>query len=598
MTLLTRRLSTRLTPDWVARHLTMFADDFHVGKCFHSFHELETLSAQIGFIITTLRKHGMSVHATKAQAVLTVDGTQRSTVLQKLTRNTGTGRLFRVHTRYGDEFLPLVRKVDYLGAVTTYDSCATATLRRRTLLAKAAHSRLRGVLHAYRTLTITHRVRLWKATVWPCLAYGLEICGLTEEHHGQVQTLVMRHLRGIARSPAHLTHESDVALVQRLQVSLPRVALRRTFESAFGRQEPDDPFVLSFEHPWNQHLAHCLADPDPAPPAPPPSSSSTRTQPYAHAPEVDPAVSSSAHPPIPEQATEAQGAISPPRQSAEVSADLPSRSSTPPLTTSFEEAGATTAIEEAGATIIAAVGPFACRQCQKSCATRKILKLHMSRVHHVKTPPHPFNRATHSVNGMPTCALCLHSFTRWEVLEKHISSWSCSAMPLPPSHTAAQDPPSAPSFTSALQPLPTVSTSAARDTPSSVTLPPDPLSHPTQMPSATSVHANGPKPDVSPAASSMFAEPQYFNPPTAIQPLAEVAPASESLPERVLTILNAGGLSALLRNVITRALLHHCGVCGQWIASPTALKNHYRTLHADLFDRLAGQVKSCVTALP
>ena len=57
-----------------------------------------------------------------------------------------------------------------------------------------------------------------------------------------------------------------------------------------------------------------------------------------------------------------------------------------------------------------------------------------------------------------------------------------------------------------------------------------------------------------------------------------------------MTILNAGGLPALLRNVITRELLHHCGICGQWIASPTALKNHYRSLHADLFDRLAGQV--------
>ena len=245
MTLVTRRLSTRLSSDWIAQHLTMFADDFHVGKCFYSYHELETLSAQVGFIITTLRKHGMGVHATKAQAILTVEGTQRSAVTQKLTRVSENGKLFRVHTKSGDEFLPLVRKMDYLGAVTTYDSSATATLRRRTLLAKAAHSRLRSVLHAYRTLTVTHRVRLWRATVWPCLAYGLEVCGLSEAHHAQIQTLTMRHLRGIARSPAHLTHESDSALAQRLGVSLPRTALRRTFESAFGRQEPDDPFVLS-----------------------------------------------------------------------------------------------------------------------------------------------------------------------------------------------------------------------------------------------------------------------------------------------------------------------------------------------------------------
>ena len=35
MTLVTRRLSARLSSEWVAQHLTMFADDFHVGKCFY-----------------------------------------------------------------------------------------------------------------------------------------------------------------------------------------------------------------------------------------------------------------------------------------------------------------------------------------------------------------------------------------------------------------------------------------------------------------------------------------------------------------------------------------------------------------------------------
>ena len=61
----------------------------------------------------------------------------------------------------------------------------------------------------------------------------------------------------------------------------------------------------------------------------------------------------------------------------------------------------------------------------------------MARVHKTKVPEHPFDRARHSVNGMPTCALCHHAFTHWEVLAKHIRSWSCPAMPLPPTHTSA-----------------------------------------------------------------------------------------------------------------------------------------------------------------
>ncbi|CAE7577546.1 unnamed protein product, partial [Symbiodinium necroappetens] len=136
MTLVTRRLSSRLTTEWVERCLTMFADDFHIGQCFHSYHELETLSSRIGYIMSTLRNHGMSVHATKAKAIITIEGTKRSTAVKKLVRTSEDGKLFRIHTKQGDEFLPLVRQADYLGAVTTYDSHASATLRRRTLLAK------------------------------------------------------------------------------------------------------------------------------------------------------------------------------------------------------------------------------------------------------------------------------------------------------------------------------------------------------------------------------------------------------------------------------------------------------------------------------
>ena len=430
MTLITRRLSSRLTPEWVAQYLTMFADDFHVGKCFYGYNELETLSAQIGFVITTLRKHGMSVHATKAQAILTVEGTQRSKVTQKLTRTTEDGRFFRVYTRAGDEFLPLVRKIDYLGAVTTYDSSASATLRRRTLLAKAAHSRLRSVLHAHRSLTVHHRVRLWRATVWPCLAYGLEVCGLTDEHHAQIQTLVMRHLRGIARSPAHITHESDAALAQRLGVPLPRTSLRRCFESAFGRQEPGDNYVLSFEHPWNQFLAQCLADPDPAPPSPGPTAPTPSQLPIVSVPEVAIATAQDTSVDAARGSDDTTGSPVPvaPHSGTEVSSlpAVPSEPTAPVATLPAPVAGS---------------GPFTCPQCQKVCDTRKTLKLHVSRVHKLSLPSHPFDRTLHSLQGMPTCALCLHPFTRWEVLEKHIKSWSCSAMPLPPSFAAQPPPP-------------------------------------------------------------------------------------------------------------------------------------------------------------
>ena len=47
-----------------------------------------------------------------------------------------------------------------------------------------------------------------------------------------------------------------------------------------------------------------------------------------------------------------------------------------------------------------------------------------------------FDRSTHSVDGMPICAMCGASFTRWEVLEAHVTHQRCTgAVP-----TQAMDP--------------------------------------------------------------------------------------------------------------------------------------------------------------
>ena len=562
MTLVTRRLSSRLTAEWVERCLTMFADDFHVGQCFHSFSELETLSAQIGFIMSTLRSHGMSVHATKAKAIITVEGTKRSTAVKKLVRISDDGRLFRIHTRQGDEFLPLVRQADYLGAVTTYDSHASATLRRRTLLAKATHSRLRCVLHAHRTLTITHRIRLWRATVWPCLAYGLEVCGLSDEQHAQVQTLVLKHLRGIARCPAHITHESDVDLLARVHVPSPRDALRKTFESAFGRQEPDDPHVLPYDHEWNLHLASRLklvsaparASSSACPASQPqfaavPLSTPTLTHPTEHstATRIPSPVAPSVHT-LPDQVTHDLQVVS------LMNTDVPTSADRRVIPTSFD-----------------------CPVCHKCCPDRKTLKLHMARVHKTQVPKHPFDRTQHSVDGVPTCALCRHAFTRWEVLAKHISSWSCPAMPLPPTHTAASP-----------EPTPTLpSTPAGASSLTPKVYPPQLIATASQPPASQVLEPRGPAPQTGAESERDDVAAPCSQPDHTSMDGTTLSPPV--IFETLTSTLRAGGLSALLRHPVKTSLLHICGLCGQWLATPTALKNHFRDLHSQLFLRYAAR---------
>ncbi|CAE7573297.1 unnamed protein product, partial [Symbiodinium necroappetens] len=302
MTLITRRLSTRLSCEWVAQHLTMFADDFHVGKCFHSYHELETLSAQ----------------------------------------------------------------ADYLGAVTTYGPSAT-------------------------------------------------VCGLSEEHHAQIQTLMMRN------QMIHLCSPLNIPGTNRLREVL--------------ASQP-------------QSVSHPELDASLAPP------------------NVDPSPFSGAR-----DMTEA----SPPQPSA--------------------------------------------------------------------------------VPLLPA-----------QVLEKHITSWSCPAMPLPPTHTCAQVsslgspqgaelPDAASASTALLAPVLTASTPP----------PPGQLGQRTAVISASNLE------DVRPRDPILR---------------TEVEQSSGRIWERAMNILAEGGLSALLRHPINRELLHHCGVCDQWLATPTALKNHYRLQHTAVYDRV------------
>ena len=77
-------------------------------------------------------------------------------------------------------------------------------------------------------------------------------------------------------------------------------------------------------------------------------------------------------------------------------------------------------------------------------------------------------------------------------------------------------------------------------------------------------------------------------------PHTEITPQPDSIWARAMNIIAEGGLPALLRHPINQELLHHCGICGQWLATPTALKNHYRSKHAIAFSRLAGLVDKLV----
>ena len=76
---------------------------------------------------------------------------------------------------------------------------------------------------------------------------------------------------------------------------------------------------------------------------------------------------------------------------------------------------------------------WACPFCSDMFPTQAALKIHAQRTHkHIDKTDITFNKALHSVGGLPTCRFCNKKFSRWQTLSQHITANRC------PKHMPAQ----------------------------------------------------------------------------------------------------------------------------------------------------------------
>ena len=220
MSLITRRLDCKLGRNWVADHLTAFADDLHVSCLIRSYVDLDRFCQCLGVVLHTLSQHGMVVNVQKVAVILALNGTSRRQALRVFTKKIKDHRYLRISCSGESLLLPIHRQAPYLGVVTSYLNSAELSLQLRLQKCKAAQARLRGVLQGRRGLSLGQRILLWKTTVLPCAMYGLGACGLTGIQLVRLRQVLLKQLRAISKAPAHITHESDAA--PSLQTRCPR----------------------------------------------------------------------------------------------------------------------------------------------------------------------------------------------------------------------------------------------------------------------------------------------------------------------------------------------------------------------------------------
>ena len=187
---------------------------------------------------------------------------------------------------------------------------------------------------------------------------------------------------------------------------------------------------------------------------------------------------------------------------------------------------------------------WACPYCDSSFSTAAALKVHAQRTHGHRDEPQPlFDKARHSVGGLPTCRYCAKKFSRWQTLAQHINRMSCPVF----DYTEARSE----------DHLGLLEHSPAPDG----------------------------KDEVEPTISL----------PTSAQP--DVLPVFRQPP--VQQIARKGLKHFIPCKKLGLYLQQHCAICGQWTATNKVMKLHYRHSHPEIFPQyqkqIGGIIERCAT---
>ena len=320
-----------------------------------------------------LEELGLQVQPQKTKVVLALRGRQARLWIRRHTLDTPDGRVLLIPAPNGKpHHLPIVSSIKCLGVVLSYGDFEGATLTHRLSCAEANRSRILRVLHS-RSVSLRRRVQLWRACVFSSAVYGLHVVGLWPKHLRRLTVALVRHLRAIAGSFAHIHHEASRALLDRLGVADPLEAIRQRnqtlVESSWSTKDPQvsHPRVLGRLRVVHEALTRL--------------SSSLRAQTEAFQGElVD------------------QVLPSPPR----------SREGAPWGQLVHSSGGLKEAL-------------FHCWHCDLCFAELAALKRHLQDAHDAHTLPVSSETGfrEHSVGGMPVCAHCQADLVSWNNFKRH-----------------------------------------------------------------------------------------------------------------------------------------------------------------------------------
>ena len=542
--LIMRRADASIGSSWSRDHLTAYADDFHAGEIIRRSEDLSKALWRFGAFLDCLTSAHLVVNSQKSAILLRLCKGLAPAWRRSHIKKGPDGPFLSFCSPGGTRYnIPLKQEHVYLGLVISYHSSETASVSHRTRAAWATWTRLRPALTSASAPARDLRLRLWRACVPPTLLYGLHVIRPTARHLLQLQQLSTRHLRAVARSQAHMTHESTACLHARLGVPSVHDLLSQALFGLRARigwaVNTGLESTKTLEH-CDQLLSALQRLPDPC---------------LLHVQsEPGPTGHTAAEAPSPSE----------PHETNTLTPVLPS---TVPMI------------------------DFRCPTCSATFPDLRQLRVHQASHHRLTVASRalgiPFDKMVHSCQGMPICALCHRSFGRWSILQDHIRKGRCPA--LDSQLCAGRSVPALDDTSAGLEDTAVAATApllssqehcGAVATGSCLTdapVPPTISLHTAPLPA---LHLPGS------GSISQSADPSWqklVGPKLCAPVLARL-----DVLQRALT---SGWQSLLLDVSLRDELRHHCPCCGQWCATAAGMKVHLKSAHACWNDCLAQVVE-------
>ena len=446
MCLVCLRIDAKLGQGWCRDHLTIYADDTHARWQIANPQHLDQAISELGAVMQMLEDMGMTMNDSKAKALLTLRGLKQQTCRKKWITRHKDRPLLRFVRNAACRSIPLVQHCEHLGAIISYDHFETRTVRHRMQKARARYWQLQKLLSTRRGMSTAQRLQMWQATIKPTLLCGLECLPLSAALRHEVTSLAMKHIRAITANQSHITHTSDAELLRQYSMC----SMSDSLLSAIQRNIASlVQYPVSDMTSWGRKCLDALQaacvnltavqrqfDPHACP----------MCGVYFDSRRAVKVHIARAHT---SQCTEPQAESG----DRECLAPLPTA---PPDMTSSSGAPLNLSLPpEAGTCLGTAEDAHQpCFLASTEAAAVVACDAEMKVDDHTPTPealvvagkptsrqPVVFCKATHSKNGLPTCAACHKNFGRWSGLRKHITKGYCPAMfSLKPGQTVVSAP--------------------------------------------------------------------------------------------------------------------------------------------------------------